>query len=324
MTTIKDIAKEADVSVATVSRALNSPETLSPETLKRVRKAIDDFGYAPNKIARSLKSQASKTVGLITSDITNPFLIKVIKGAEKTLFNAGYTPIICDSEENIKKEDRYLRDLIERRIDGLILIPVLERLKLPPILQNIPTVFVDRSLSATADCVKSNNYTGISLLVRHLADGGRREIAFVGGPEESMVGHERNDAFKKVCAELGIETREDFAINGDFTVAGGYEAACALLGKTPRPDSIVSANNLMGIGILKALRDRNLDRTGDIEIATFDELGELVGARYCYIQQPAFEMGMEAGKMLLDRMDGKQDLSPRLLQFEPELRFNAF
>lgn len=231
MITINEIAKEANVSIATVSRAINAPETVSALTLNRIQNAIEKMGYAPNKIARSLKSQASKTVGLITSDIINPFLVKIIKGAEKKLFDAGYTPIICDSEENIKKENRYLRDLIERRIDGLILIPVLERLTAPPIIKNIPTVFVDRSLSSACDCVKGNNYSGISLLVNHLYGKGHRNIAFIGGPETSLVGKERNDAFTKITGELGLAIPKDFVINSDFTVSGGYETTCDLLKK---------------------------------------------------------------------------------------------
>ncbi len=324
MITIKEIAIAADVSIATVSRVINFPDLVSSDTLKRVQKTIEKMGYAPNKIARSLKSQASMTVGLITSDITNPFLVKVIKGAEKTLFSAGYTPIICDSEENIKKEDRYLRDLTERRIDGLIIIPVLERLEAPSLIKNVPTVFVDRSLSSECDCVKSNNFTGISLLIHDLYRKGHRNIAFIGGPEHSLVGNERYDAFRKISRELGLAVNPDFMIKSDFTVSGGYSAARGLLGQKARPDSIIAANNLMGIGILKSLRDMKNADTEKIEIATFDELGELVGARYTYIRQPALEMGAQAGKMLLDRMQGGNDLPPRLLQFEPVLMFNDY
>ena len=323
MMTINEIAKASKVSIATVSRAINNPASVSPTTLARVQKVIDKMGYAPNKIARSLKSQASKTVGIITSDITNPFLVKILKGAEKRLFDAGYTPIICDSEETLQKEDRYLRDLIERRIDGLILIPVLERLIIPSIIKNIPTVFIDRSLCSTCDCVKGNNFSGIAMLVTHLYNKGCRKMAFVGGPEKSLVGKERNMAFYDIAKELNLSIDPDFVVNSDFTVAGGYETTFRLLKKSKRPDAIISANNLMGIGILKAIRDLKLDKKKEVEIATYDELGELVGAQYSYIQQPAFEMGSEAGKMLLDRMKGGADIPPRLIQFEATLLFNT-
>lgn len=324
MITIREIAEAADVSIATVSRAINAPDTVAEPTLHRIQKTIKDLGYAPNKIARSLKSHESKTVGLITSDITNPFLVKILKGAEEILFDAGYTPIIYDSEENLEKENRYLFDLIERRIDGLIFVPVLERDSCPRILKTLPTVFVDRAINHSRDCVKSNNATGISLLVNHLYRRGRRKIALVGGPAASIVGCERTEAFLSVCKELGIQTQENFIIESDFTAAGGYDAACKLLDMKTNPDAIVSANNLMGIGILKAVRDRNVSCPEEIEIATFDELGELVGARYSYIQQPAHEMGAEAARMLLARISGQETRKPRVVQFEPTLHFNAF
>ena len=134
MVTVYDVARLAEVSSATVSRAVNNPDAVSPDTLARITKAIAKLGYAPNRIARSLKSQASDTVGVIIPDITNPFLVKIVKGVERTLSAAGYTPILCDTEESPDKEERYLTDLMERRIDGVVLVPGMDSRSAVPML----------------------------------------------------------------------------------------------------------------------------------------------------------------------------------------------
>ena len=187
MVTVYDVARMAGVSGATVSRAVNNPEAVSPDTLARITKAIDKLGYAPNMIARSLKAKASHTVGVIIPDITNPFQVKIAKGVERILSAAGYTPILCDTEESPEQEARYLSDLMDRRIDGLILVPALEsRAALPMIRKRgLPAVLVDRAISPDHDSVRCNNLSGISLLVGHLVQLGRDSIHMIGGPQGS-------------------------------------------------------------------------------------------------------------------------------------------
>lgn len=324
MVTVHDVARMAGVSSATVSRAVNTPEAVSPDTLARINKVISKLGYAPNRIARSLKAQASDTVGVIIPDITNPFLVKIVKGVERTLSAAGYTPILCDTEESPEKEERYLTDLLERRIDGVVLVPAMESRAAVGILKKrrLPAVFVDRSISPDFDCVKSNNVSGLSLLVGHLIQLGRTSIRMIGGPQSTVVGRERNDAFRMLLERYGLAQDEASLVNGDFTVEGGYRLAVEMLRSRPLPQAIISANNLMGIGALKAIREAGLSLPGDLDLVVFDELGdmgELLEPPLTFVRQPALEMGAQAATLLLERMRGNPDQAPRSLVFEPVL-----
>jgi DNA-binding LacI/PurR family transcriptional regulator len=324
MVTVHDVAKLAGVSSATVSRAVNTPAVVSPETLDRITRAIAKLGYAPNRIARSLKARASDTVGVIIPDITNPFLVKIVKGVEKTLSAAGYTPILCDTEESSDKEERYLTDLMERRIDGVVLVPAMDSRAAVRILKKrgLPAVFVDRSISPDFDCVKSNNISGLSLLVSHLIQLGRTSIRMIGGPQATVVGRERNDAFRMLMDRYQLARDETSLVPGDFTIEGGYRLAVEMLKERPLPQAIISANNLMGIGALKAIREAGLKLPSDLDLVVFDELGdmgELLDPPLTFVRQPALEMGAQAATLLLERMRGNATRAPRSVIFEPVL-----
>jgi LacI family transcriptional regulator len=314
----------AGVSSATVSRAVNTPEAVSPDTLARITEAIAKLGYAPNRIARSLKARTSDTVGVIIPDITNPFLVKIVKGVEKTLSAAGYTPILCDTEESPDKEERYLIDLMERRIDGLVLVPAMESKAAVRLLKQrgLPAVFVDRSISPDFDCVKSNSLSGLSLLVGHLIQAGRTSLRMIGGPQATVVGRERNDAFRLLLDRYQLAWDDASLVYGDFTVEGGYRLAVEMLRARPLPQAIISANNLMGIGALKALREAGLKPSVDLDLVVFDELGdmgELLDPPLTFVRQPALEMGAQAAALLLERMRGGSAQAPRSVVFEPVL-----
>lgn len=324
MVTVHDVARMAGVSSATVSRAVNTPEAVSPDTLARITEAIAKLGYAPNRIARSLKARTSDTVGVIIPDITNPFLVKIVKGVEKTLSAAGYTPILCDTEESPDKEERYLIDLMERRIDGLVLVPAMESKAAVRLLKQrgLPAVFVDRSISPDFDCVKSNSLSGLSLLVGHLIQAGRTSLRMIGGPQATVVGRERNDAFRLLLDRYQLAWDDASLVYGDFTVEGGYRLAVEMLRARPLPQAIISANNLMGIGALKALREAGLKPSVDLDLVVFDELGdmgELLDPPLTFVRQPALEMGAQAAALLLERMRGGSAQAPRSVVFEPVL-----
>jgi len=323
MVTVYDVARMAGVSGATVSRAVNNPETVSPDTLVRINKVIAKLGYAPNKLARSLKAQSSDSVGVIITDITNPFLVKVVKGVEKTLSAAGYTPILCDTEESPEKEERYLSDLLERRIDGLVLVPAMHSRAALPLLKRrgLPVVLVDRSISPDYDCVKSNNVSGLSLLIGHLSQLGRTSIRMIGGPQGTVNGQERNDAFRMLLDRYRLPMDEGSIRYGDFTLEDGFRLTAEMLAERPLPQAIITANNLMGIGALKAIREAGLKLGADLDLVVFDELGEvgeLLEPPLTYVRQPALEMGAQAAAMLLERMRGSS-MAPRSVVFEPVL-----
>jgi len=319
MKTMKDVAARVGVSVASVSRAINDPSTVSSDLLRRINEAIRELGYAPNKIARSLKVQTSKSVGVVIPDITNLFHVKVIKGAESVLAAAGYTLFIMDTEESPEKESRALRDLLDRRIDGLVFTPALHTRRLPRPLADHPTplVFVDRFCGTGHDCIRGNSFSGISLLFHHLIARGRRRIALISGSDASQIGHERNAAYRALVAQHGLDDDPGLIRLGEFTTEAGYRAAQDLLDDPRGIDGAVATSNLLGIGALKAFRDHRVSPE-DIELAVFDEIGELVDPPVAHVRQQAYEMGALATRFLLERIQGRSGPA-RTVLFDPLL-----
>jgi LacI family transcriptional regulator len=321
--TIKDVARLANVSHATVSRALSNPVGLAASTLDRVKHAVKELGYSPNQIARSLKVQKSHAVGIVVPDILNPFFAHVARGAERILSERGYSTTLCDSEETPEKEGRYIVDLFQRRVDGLIFIPTVERGEVKKLIKknSTPTVFVDRFLGEEFDCIKINNLSGMSLLVSHLVNRGYKDIGLVSGPLETLPGRERFEAFNSVLARFNLAPKPGHVRISDFTIEGGYRETVSLIRSSGGPEAIIASNNLMGIGAIKAIRDSGINIPDDIGLVVFDEilLGDLIQPPLTVVTHPAVEMGKEAARILLDRMAGKGPSSPRLVVYEPKL-----
>lgn len=320
MKTMKDVAAAVGVSVASVSRALNDPSTVAPDTLKRINDAVRSLEYTPNKLARSLKVQTSKSVAVMVPDISNPFHLKVIKGAESVLEAAGYTLFIMDSEERSDKESRYLRDLLDRRVDGLVFVPAMDTYRLPRILMDhrVPLVYVDRYLGTPHDCIRGNSYVGISLLVRHLISKGCRRIGLIGGEESFPIGRERNEAFRQLVQQHGLDSDPHLIRLGDFTVSSGYAMAQSFASDQRSVDGLVITSNLLGLGALKAFRDLGIHVPQELELAIFDEVDDLVDPPVAHVRQQAFEMGALATRFLLERIQG-QCGPARSVLFDPLL-----
>lgn len=320
MKTMKDVAAAVGVSVASVSRAINEPSTVSPDTLRRINDAIHELGYTPNKIARSLKVQTSKSVAVVVPDISNPFHLRVIKGAESVLAAAGYTLFIMDTEESPEKETRSLRDLLDRRIDGLVYIPALNTRRLPRILADptTPLVFVDRYLGAGHDCIRGNSFTGISLLFKHLLSLGKRRIALIGGAETSQIGRERNEAYRTLVKQHGLDADPALVRIGEFTAEDGARMARSLIEDRTGLDGVVVTSNLLGIGALRTFRDLGVRGPGGVELAVFDEIGDFVDPPVVHVRQQAFEMGALATRFLLERIQGRGGPA-RTVLFDPLL-----
>jgi LacI family transcriptional regulator len=321
--TMRDAAREAGVSVATISRCLNSADQVSLETREKVRQAMQRLQFEPNRLASSLKSNRSSMVGVVVPDITNPFFVGIIRSAENVLKTYGYAVLIGDTNENPAREHEYLRDFFSRRIDGLIIIPAIEHGKIPTILKgrHVPTVFVDRYLSDKFDCVKSNNQAGISLLLSHLLEKGYRRIGFISGPQETLPGRERYEAFQAMLRLYKLPRNENWIRFCDFSIEGGYRATADLLRQPSVPEAIVASNNLTGIGALRAMHNAGLKLPEEIGLVVFDEvvLGDVTDPPLTVVAQPSEEIGAEAARILLRRMRGEESLPPQLIVHEPKL-----
>jgi len=321
--TIKDVAARADVSIATVSRALNNPDTIKPETLKRIQNAITELNYRRNDQARSLKAKQSKLVGVLIPDILNPFFARIVRGVENFLNQNDFTAIICDSEEDSFKEERYISRLLEQRIEGLIFIPAHEKSIAANYMakSKIPTVYIDRYISNEIDSVKCNNFSGISLLVAQFIKEGYTKIASIAGPLNTLPGRERYDAFLQVMKNNGLNVNKDYLKISDFSMEGGFKEAKALLSMKSPPEAIIVHNNTMAIGALRAIKQMGLKIPSQIAISAFDEVNlyDLMQPSLTIVIQPAEEMGKVAAKMLINRMSGKLAIPAQEIIFEPNL-----
>ncbi|TVR60213.1 MAG: LacI family transcriptional regulator [Spirochaetaceae bacterium] len=304
--TIKDVAREAGVSTATVSRVINNDARITVETRLRVLEAIAKLNYTVNSIARSLKSNRTHTVGFLTPEIANDFFMTVAQGVEDELRAAGYNMIICNTNESVEQETERLNLLIQKNIDGVIIVPaggsgkhfrLLAELKLP-------TVLVDRlTPDFVSDAVLSDNSNGVYLAVHHLIKRGFTHFGFIGGRMDLTPAKERYDGFCAALREFSLEPDERYIRFGDMHVDSGYRAMSELMELPDRPACIFIANYYMNVGATKYVVERKIDRD-ELFLASFDEmlLSSVLDIPSLTIEQPIVTIGREAAKLLLHRI----------------------
>jgi LacI family transcriptional regulator len=309
MPTIRDVAKRAGVAPTTVSRVINNSGYVSNTTRGRVETAIDDLGYVPNRLARSLRLKRTHTLGLIVTDITNPFWPAVARGVEDTAHEADFEVILCNTDESEAKQERYLDVLLQKRVDGILLVPACASAALGEWIRNqtIPIVLLDRRVDcAKVDTVRGDSEDGAYQLVRHLISLGHERIAVLSGPQNVSTAVDRVAGYRRALAEAGLEARAEWVQWGRFSQASGYEATERLLATSPRPSALFAVNNFLAVGALRALRNAGLRVPEDMSVVSFDDLtSELVIEPFLTVaHQPAYEMGQRAAELLLDRLSG--------------------
>ncbi|MFI7633500.1 LacI family DNA-binding transcriptional regulator [Nonomuraea sp. NPDC049400] len=310
MARIKDVAAQAGVSVATVSRVLNNNPSVTEETRSRVHDAMAALNYRPNAVARSLRTEATRTLGLIIGDILNPFFAELARAVEDEAREAGYTVIIGNADERADQQDHYVRTLLEQRVDGLLICPTAE---VTPLVEEVslgerPLVFLDRTLSGVeVPSVRADGSTAIAELVAHLRALGHRRIAFVSGPSTLSTGRERTEAFLRAAAEHGLEVPETYVRVGDFRAVSGQRITAELLDLPEPPQAIFLGDNLMALGALDEVRERGLNIPGDVALASFDDVPWFnhVHPRITAISQPTAELGRRAVRVILDVLSGR-------------------
>ncbi|MEU6779398.1 LacI family DNA-binding transcriptional regulator [Nonomuraea angiospora] len=310
MARIKDVAAQAGVSVATVSRVLNDNPSVTEETRNRVHDAMAALNYRPNAVARSLRTEATRTLGLIIGDILNPFFAELARAVEDEARAAGYTVIIGNADERADQQDHYVRTLLERRVDGLLICPTAE---VTPLVEEVsqgerPLVFLDRTLGGIeVPSVRADGSTAIAELVAHLRALGHRRIAFVSGPSTLSTGRERTEAFLRAAAEHGLEIPQEYVRVGDFRAGSGQRITSELLDLPEPPQAIFLGDNLMALGALDAISERGLVIPRDVALASFDDVPWFnhVHPRITAISQPTAELGRRAVRVILDALSGR-------------------
>lgn len=299
---IKDVARHAGVSVATVSRTLsNGP--VSEDTRRRVEEAIRATGYRPNLSARRLRSQHSQTIGLVVSDIRNPFFTAVSRAVEEAAYHAGMRVILCNTDENPDREELYLRLMQEERVTGLIFAPTrttCEALDRFPL--DFPVVLIDRTgPPGLHDAVVLDNAGASALLVDHLVAQGYRRIRGLFG-NTSTTGAERHDGYAAAMLRHGLTPDAAFIAP---QAAAAESHVAALLTRPDRPEAVVVSNGQLLLGVTRALRTAGLSMPGDLAVSGFDNetWTELVGPGLTVIEQPVQEIGATAMALLFERLD---------------------
>ncbi len=272
---IKEVAKRASVSTATVSRTINDPAKVRPHTAERVRKAIADLNFYPNTHARTLVSGRSRMVGLIVSDITNPFFPELVKSFENHAVQSGLEVILGNTDYDPERMAGCVRRMVERKVDG---VAIMTSETDPDLLielnrKNIPTVLLDTGKPGPLTANVTIDYGhGIHQAVRHLLELNHRQIAFIAGPLHLASARTRQSAFLEGLEKAGVPVQGEMVVHGDHKIEGGTQAMKSLLNLPVRPTAVIASNDLMAIGALSAIHDAGLKVPDDISLVGFDDI----------------------------------------------------
>ncbi len=325
-TTIKDIAKRAGVSIATVSYVVNGTRAVSPELTRRVTEAIHALGYSPNANARSLRQQRTRTIGLICPDNANPFFAEIAKGVEDAGFAAGYSVILCNSDATPTRELTYLDLLRSKRVDGIIFIATTaETEQIRPVLNaGIPAVLFyrdpdDRDLDV--DVLKIDNEIAGYTATRYLIEQGHRSIACIQPLLTTTPSSLRVEGFLRALAEAELAPQPRLMPRGDNRLGGGAEAARKLVRSRIGFTAVLACNDAMAIGAMRTFRDAGLDVPTDVSVVGIDDilLSSFVNPALTTVAQPKHEAGRQAVSLLIERMEGRHEKGPRVVTLETEL-----
>ena len=314
MPTIREVAKLAGVAPITASRVMNDSGYASEEVRRRVKEAAKELNYVPNTLARSLKSKRTQTLALVLTDITNPFWTTVARGVEDAASDRGYNVIFCNTDESAEKQSMYVNTLLQKQVDGVLLVPAQsDENPVETLLQHdVQVVLLDRRLEKVqADVVRCDSKGGAYQLTKLLLKLGHRRISILRGPEGVSSAEDRMAGYQLALYEAGIKVEDELVYTCDFSVESGYEMTKNLLTIASRPTAMFASNNFIAIGALKALRDARIEVPKDMSVVGFDDLPQamVVDPFLTVADQPAYDMGRLATLRLLDLLNHKKSKS---------------
>lgn len=311
MVKIVDVAQAAGVSVATVSRALNDSARVDPVLAERVRAAAKRLGYRPNAVARNLRRQGTQLWALIITNINNPFYTAVARGVEDHAQESGFSVLLCNSDENQGKEARYLEVAAQERVAGVILAPRSSNSDIS-ILEssNIPLVVIDRQLDRPADFVTAASFEGAVMATEHLLREGWRRPACITRPADTATTEQRRMGYEDVVRRHGLPVivrHVPFHDSGEDVIGG-------LFSSSDPPDSILAVDSMLALGVIAGLQRRRLRPGADAGVIGFDDAAwaQVVQPPLSVITQPAYEMGAEAARLLVERIGKRGPAEPHL------------
>ncbi|MCP3027209.1 LacI family DNA-binding transcriptional regulator [Halobacillus sp. A5] len=303
MSTIRDVAKLAQVSVATVSRVLNGNGYVSHNTREKVAAAIKQLNYRPNDVARSLFKGRSKMIALFVPDIMNPFFPELARAVEDMTTQQGFTFVLCNTDDNLNKEMAYLEALKQKSVDGIIIV---SSTMTAEYMENfdIPAVALDRIIHTNISSVTVNNREGAKEATQYLKDIGCRRIAHVSGPEHVSNARQRLKGYLDI-AQKSEWFNYEYIEQGEYNFEGAKKATQILLTKHPEIDGLFVANDLMAVGAIKAAESLGLSVPDQLSIISFDgiKLGETTSPALTTMAQPIYQIGARAAEMLIKQVE---------------------
>lgn len=322
---IKDVARLADVSTATVSRVLANPEKVSPQARARVLSAIAKVGYVPNPAARTLRSQKTFMVLVVLPDLSNTFFSRILRGIEETLFEAGYGMIIGDLDGSPEKEAHLAAFAAAGRVDGAILLNghlfgQTRDARGPSAGVPIPLVALCEAIpGADIPQIEIDNRAAARQMTAYLASLGHRSIAYVSGPAGNILEHDRFQGYRAALEEAQIPFDPALVLAGDFTIAAGVSAAHDLLARARLPSAVFCMSDEMAIGLTRTLVSAGVKVPQDISVAGFDdiEFAAFATPALTTIHQRRRELGQAAATALIDLLQGRP--TPRTIRVETDL-----
>lgn len=325
--TIKDVAQCAGVSTATVSRVINNDPTVKPKNAEKVREAIKKCNFVPNFVARNLKSARSNTIGLVVSDISNPYFTAMAKVIESCLHEHGYDMLICSTDEDQAKEVGYLDRFMSNRVDGIILNTTGKNDDfIVELSKKIPLVLIERQICSPefrGDYVGANNANSIYSMTQSLLRIGHRRIGFLNSELSVSTGLERMQGFTQAMHDAHIEVNKDYPYLHEsryFSYEGGYEGAEWMMAQKQPPTALIAANNTLALGVLSYLRNNHVRVPEDVSFMYYGELqnSELLYIDPSYATLSPKTMGERAARFLLDRL-GNISVPNRQAIFESQI-----
>lgn len=305
MVTMDDVASRAGVSTSTVSHVLNGTRKVSPATVQAVQRAIQALGYIPNTLARSLARSSTNTIGVAISALSNHYFSETVQAIETECVRHGYMMLFADPHDDPEQELRVVTALHHRRVDGILLAPSTGSSALAYLQANeMPTVLVDRMMSAQFDQVGVENTQSTQALVAHLIEHGHRRIGFIAGREGLSTTDERVAGYRAALQAAGLVFDPQLLVNGGSNSEPARQATAQLLALPVPPTAIMAGNNLMTLGAMHALRDARIEVPGQMALVGFDDFdwADFFVPRLTLIAQPVKELGARAVHMLLQRM----------------------
>jgi DNA-binding LacI/PurR family transcriptional regulator len=309
---IRHIAKKAGVSVATVSRVLNHPDSVAPATKEKIEKIIEETEYIPNWFARGLNFNKTATIGLVIPHILNSEHMEIVKGAEDVAHQKDYTSLLCNVEYDVKKEKKYIDNLIKRRVDGILLISsLLSEKDIVAIMdQGIPVVHVgevtwERNLPVVSIDSKEAAYNA----TRHLLECGQTKIGILHGYTPTVENSRKVKGYEKALKEEKIPIREEYKIQVEDNIEGGYLGAKRFMDLPDPPTAIFATSDLIAFGVMDAMKDNNINIPDKLSLVGFGNIrmSNLVEPKLTTIEKPLHKMGVVGARLLFDLIEGKTE-----------------